>query len=129
MSGDEDNCDSSLLELSNGSKDNCSLFLEELIEVVCDEQAVGEQLTSNINHQRQRLILIRHSEGCCHNNEDNLCEISPFCVSMKKVLKHLKICKDLNCTVRKALCIFKIYHTSLRDVYGYKLFGVSTSKN
>ncbi|VEU37356.1 unnamed protein product [Pseudo-nitzschia multistriata] len=51
-----------------------------------------------IRHKQQRLLLLHHSAKCPH--EDGLCPITPHCVDMKRLWRHMEGCKDNRCNVR-----------------------------
>jgi E1A/CREB-binding protein len=50
-----------------------------------------------IRHKQQRLLLLHHSSKCPYN--DGKCKVTPYCIEMKKLWKHMARCVDNNCRV------------------------------
>jgi hypothetical protein len=53
-------------------------------------------ITEDVRHMQQRLLLLRHSAKCQH--EDG-CPATPHCTSMKRLWKHICKCKNQKCLV------------------------------
>jgi hypothetical protein len=49
-----------------------------------------------IRHKQQRLLLLHHSAKC---NMKGQCNVTPHCVDMKRLWRHMEGCKDNNCRI------------------------------
>jgi E1A/CREB-binding protein len=47
---------------------------------------------NRVRHNQQRLFLLHHSAKCAH--EDGRCPVTPHCGAMKRLLRHMRGCKD-----------------------------------
>jgi len=55
------------------------------------------EMKVRIRHKQQRLLLLHHSAKCPH--EDGRCTVTPHCVDMKRLWRHMEGCKDNQCKV------------------------------
>ena len=50
-----------------------------------------------VRHKQQRLLLLHHSAKC--PAPDGRCTVTPHCADMKRLWKHMEVCKDNDCRV------------------------------
>ena len=69
------------------------------------EDAAAGWAALNLRQQQQRLLLLRHASKCPHENGN--CPVTPHCVGMKRLWKHIAECKDQQCQM--AHCVSSRY--------------------
>jgi E1A/CREB-binding protein len=65
----------------------------------------ADQRQQVLRQQQQRLLLLRHASKCPHENGS--CPVTPHCVGMKRLWKHIAECKDQQCQM--AHCVSSRY--------------------
>jgi len=65
----------------------------------------ADQRQQVLRQQQQRLLLLRHASKCPHEN--GTCPVTPHCVGMKRLWKHIAECKDQQCQM--AHCVSSRY--------------------
>jgi E1A/CREB-binding protein len=65
----------------------------------------ADQRLQVLRQQQQRLLLLRHASKCPHENGN--CPVTPHCVGMKRLWKHIAECKDQQCQM--AHCVSSRY--------------------
>ena len=65
----------------------------------------ADQRQQGLRQQQQRLLLLRHASKCPHENGN--CPVTPHCVGMKRLRKHIAECKDQQCQM--AHCVSSRY--------------------
>ena len=60
-----------------------------------------KEINTAARFARQRLLLLRHVFKC--PEEEGHCRMTPHCAYMKRLWKHMQVCKDCNCAVQHCM--------------------------